>query len=433
MFKKDIFLKYRNSPAIRSLGLYTFTNFFGKGIAFLLLPYFTNVLSKSDIGLISLFSSAIIFLIPFISMGVLQSASTDYFKLDKKDFRDFFTTGLLLPLGVFVLSLGVFNLFSNVLEERYNFPSSFIWLIPVVTFLSFISQHVINLIRNEEKPNLFMKAVLGRLFLEIGLAIALISGLKMAWEGRIAGIVISYALFAVYAFYFFISRGYLFGKIKKQVMKDELVFSVPIVVMQFSVFCMNYSDGFFLSRFTHDNNAEVGVYSIACIFGSIIITLCSALLQYILPRIYKMLSEPVIDYPAIRKLFLGYIVLMTAGLAALLLLVPLAYKFILNSNYLPGLDYYYFICIGYYFWTIAYLFFSFLLYYRHKRKIIGLSAAFACISLTSNYFFVKNMGSTGAAISVFCSYLVVLIITLVFTHKQMNFIFRKNTSQNKTN
>ncbi|HNA17150.1 MAG TPA: polysaccharide biosynthesis C-terminal domain-containing protein, partial [Ferruginibacter sp.] len=207
---------------------------------------------------------------------------------------------------------------------------------------------------------------------------------------------------------------------------------VPIVTMQFSVFCMNYSDGFFLSRFTHDNNAEVGVYSIACVFGSIIITLCSALLQYMLPRIYKMLSEPAIDYKGIRKLFWVYIGIMSGGLVLLLVFVPLAYRFMIHEAYLPGLNYYYLICIGYFFWTIAYLFFSFLLYYRHKRKIIGLSAAFACISLTSNYFFVKNMGSQGAAISVFCSYFVVLMITLIFTRKQMGFIYKKAQPQNES-
>jgi len=168
------------------------------------------------------------------------------------------------------------------------------------------------------------------------------------------------------------------------------------------------------------------VYSIACIFGSIIVTLCSALLQYILPRIYKMLSEPKIDYQAIRKLFWVYMGIMTAGLLLLLLFVPLAYRFMVNKTYRPGLDYYWLICIGYYFWTIAYLFFSFLLYYRHKRKIIGLSAAFACISLTSNYFFIKNMSSMGAATSVFCSYFIVLMITLFFTRKQMSFIFKRS-------
>mgnify|MGYP000844752347 FL=1 len=432
MIKRDTILKYRNSPAVRSLGIYTFTNFFGKGVAFLLLPYFTHVLTKSDIGLISLFSSAIIFLMPFISMGVLQSASTDYFKLSKADFRDFFTTGLLLPVAVFMLSLLLFYLFRDTLTTRYHFPLSFTWLIPVVTFLSFLSQHVINLIRNEENPGLFMKTVLGRLFIEIGLAIVLISGLKMAWDGRITGILVSYLAFAVYAVYFLLNRQYLFGKIKKEVIKEELLFSVPIVTMQFSVFCMNYSDGFFLSRFTHDNNAEVGVYSIACVFGSIIITLCSALLQYMLPRIYKMLSEPAIDYKGIRKLFRVYIGILSGGLVLLLVFVPLAYRFMIHEAYLPGLNYYYLICIGYFFWTIAYLFFSFLLYYRHKRKIIGLSAAFACISLTSNYFFVKNMGSQGAAISVFCSYFVVLMITLIFTRKQMGFIYKKAQPQNES-
>lgn len=407
------------------MGLYTFTNFFGKGVAFLMLPYFTHVLSKSDIGLISLFSSSLIFLMPFISMGVLQSASTDYFKLGKKDFRDFFTTSLLLPVAVFFLSLAAFYFFRNTLIDKYNFPESFIWLIPVATFLSFINQHVINLVRNEEKPKLFMGVVLSRLFIEIVLAVVLISGLKMAWEGRIIGIVISFAVLAVLATGYFIKKNYLFGEVKKQVIKDELIFSLPIIVMQFSVFCMNYSDVFFLSVFTQDNNAEVGVYSIACIFGSIIITLCTALMQYILPRIYKMLSEPEINYPSIKRLFMAYIGIMTAGLLFLLLAVPFAYKIMIHENYLPGLDYYYLICTGYYFWTIAYLFFSFLLYYKHKRKIIGLSAAFACISLTSNYFFIKNMGSAGAATSVFCSYLIVLVITLFFTRKQMGFVYKK--------
>jgi len=428
MLNKAVFLKYKNSPAVRSLGIYTFTNFFGKGVAFLLLPYFTNVLAKSDIGLISLFSSAIIFLMPFISMGVLQSASTDFFKLNKKDFRDYFTTSLLLPAGVFILSLGVFFLFRNSFIEKYNFPFSFIWLIPVVTFLSFISQHVINLIRNEEKPNLFMRAVLGRLFLEIALAIIFISGLKMAWEGRVMGIAISFAVFAMYAFYYFIHKGYLFGEIKRQVIKDELVFSIPIITMQFSTFCMNYSDLFFLSRFTNDNNAEVGVYSIACIFASIIITLSSALLQYVHPKIFRLLSEPVINYAAIRKNFILYIGIMTAGLVLLLAFVPLAYTFVIHKNYIGGMQYYYLLCIGYFFWTIAYLFFSFLLYYKQKKKIVLLSVAFIVISLTNNYFFIQSMASRGAAISVFCSYAVVLLLTLVFTYKQMRFLFVKQSS-----
>ena len=407
------------------MGAYTFTNFFGKGIAFLLLPYFTNVLSREDMGTLTLFSGAMLFLIPFISMGVLQSADVEYFKLNKKDFRNFFSSSLLLPVSVFILSLVVFYFLKQVLIDKYKFPASFVWVIPAVTFLSFISQLAVNMIRNEESKRLFMLVVLGRLLLEIGLAVLLISALKLAWQGRVIGIGISFTVMGVYAFYFFVKRNYIFGQINQQYLKDELLFSVPIIIMQFSVFCMNYSDSFFLAHFTNDNNAEVGVYGIACVFASIILTLCSALLQYVLPKIYQLLSQPVISYKAIKKLFIMYFGIITAGLIALLLFVPLAYKFIINKNYLPGINYYYLLCIGYYFWAIAYLFFSFLLYYKQKRKIIWLSLAFACISLGSNYFFIKNMQSIGAAISVFCFYFIILIITLIFTRKQMSFLFYK--------
>lgn len=408
---------------MRSLGIYTFTNFFGKGVAFLLLPYFTEVLSKSDMGLINLFSSSMIFLIPFISMGVLQSVNTEFFKLDKKQFRDLFSTSLILPTTVFLLSLLGFYLFRNVLIEQYKFPPLFIWLIPVVTFLSFIGQHLMNLIRNEERPNLFMGVTLGRLFTEIGLAVGLISLAGWAWQGRVSGIAISYILLGLYALWYFNRKQYLFGQIKKDILKDELLFSVPIILMQFSTFCMNYSDSFFLSRFTSDNNAEVGVYSIACIFASIIITLSSALLQYVHPKIFRLLSEPQINYAAIRKFFLLYIGVMTGGLVVLLVFVPLAYHWVINVNYRAGMDYYYLLCIGYYLWTIAYLFFSFLLYYKQKRTIIWLSVSFIIVSLTSNYFFISNMTSRGGAISVCLSYIIVLILTLWVTRKQMGFLF----------
>ena len=409
-------------PAVRSLGTYTFTNFFGKGVAFLLLPYFTHVLTKSDMGKLNLFSSSIIFLMPFISLGVLQSINADFFKLDKKSFRNAFTTSFLLPIIVFLISLAVFYAFKGILHEKYTLPYEFFWLIPVITVLTFISEHLINMVRNNNKPKQFMILVLGRLFIELSVAVVLISILKFGWEGRTGGILFSYGVLAVFAFYYFIKKGYLFGEIKLQVIKDELMYSLPVIALQFSVFAMNASDSFFLSRFTNDNNAEVGVYGIACIFGSIVLVLSLALLQYMIPRIYSLLSESSINYRLIRKHFLLYAGIMTGGLLLLLLCIPIMYRYVINTAYLPGLKYYYLLCTGYYFWAITYFFYSFLLYYKKKRKLLLLSLSSIFISLTSNYFFIKNMASLGAAISVCLSYLIVLMITLLFTKKEAGFL-----------
>src|SRR5664279_3347597 len=99
-------LNIRKNIVGRSIGIYTFTNFFTKGISFLLVPLFTNpaYLTAGDNGFLSLFNSSINFLIPFISMGLVQSASTDYFKLNTSAFRDFFTTSFILPVLVTALS-----------------------------------------------------------------------------------------------------------------------------------------------------------------------------------------------------------------------------------------------------------------------------------------------------------------------------------------
>src|SRR6478672_3854132 len=96
-----------NHPSVRSVGIYTFSNFFAKGASFLLLFVFTNPLyiSPSENGLISLFSTSLLFLMPFLSMGVVQSTSTDYFKLGKKEFRNFFTTGMMLPFFLMIISM----------------------------------------------------------------------------------------------------------------------------------------------------------------------------------------------------------------------------------------------------------------------------------------------------------------------------------------
>jgi O-antigen/teichoic acid export membrane protein len=420
--------KQGKSPVIKSLGMYTVTNFLGKGVAFLLLPFFTHVLTKSDMGILSLFSSAVIFLVPFISMGVLQSINADFFKLDKTSFRNAFTTSLILPVSVFLIALLLFYIFREPLQQRYGLPLSFAWIIPVVAFLSFLFEHFISAIRNNNLTRRFMVVVLGRLFIEVALAVILLLVLKWGWQGRVAGIITSYIIIAFAAIYFFIQKGYLFGKVSKTIIREELIYSIPIIVMQLSVFCMNSSDSFFLSHFTgrKDDNAEVGVYSIACIFASIILTLCSALLQYITPTIYSLLSAREVNYVSVRKNFLLYAGIMTGGWLLLLLCIPLAYKLFIPAGYFGGLKYYYLLCTGYYFWTIAYFFYSTaLLYHKKKKRILLLSLCSIVISLTNNYFFIKQYGAMGAAIADCCSYFIILLITLFFTRKQMGFVFSK--------
>ncbi|MEP6927671.1 MAG: polysaccharide biosynthesis C-terminal domain-containing protein [Ginsengibacter sp.] len=413
------FLKnqYRN-PALRTMGIYTVTNFFGKGLSFLLLPLFTNpkYLLPADNGLLSLFSQATIFLLPFINLGVLQSASVDYFKLDKKNFKDFCTTGFTMAIVMAVFSLFIFFLFRGFLFHVFSFPPTFIWAIPLAAFMTFCYELVILLIRNRNDAPTYMKVNIIRISTELGLALIFIVLLAWGWWGRVASILIATGCIAIYAIYFFIKNDYLSGSIKKTIIYTELKYSIPIVAMQLSMFCLFSSDSFLLSAITK-SNTEVGIYGMACVFGTIILTLSGALIQYMVPKINKALSAEYVDYTDIRKHFIMYISIMAFTFIILLFCVPVIYHLVINNNYWPGIQYYYFLSAGYFFWTITIFLYTFLLYHKQKKKLFTLAFISLIISLTSNYFFIKFLGSLGASISVCCSYFAVFVLVAASTKK----------------
>jgi len=420
------FTGFLKSPDTRSIGIYTFTNFFAKGVSFLLLFVFTNPLyiSPGENGLLSLFSTSMLFLMPFLSMGIIQSTGADFFKMPKTEFRDFFTTGFAMSITVMILAMTGLFLFREQLQQQYGFPVMFCWLIPLITFLTFCNEQFLGLVRNNQQPNVYFKANMYKIFLELGLSFVLVVFCAWRWQGRVAGILAAYSVVGVYGYWYLRKMGYLFGRIKKEYIRNELVYAVPIIAMQISIFCMGSSDRFFLSGFTNDNNETVGVYSIAATFASIIIVLSSALIQYIFPKIYKQLSSKQPDYMAIKKLFRLYAGIMLAGALAVMVFTPLAYRYFINEKYHPALSYVFILCAGYFIWTMVYFFYSFLLYFKEKRRILLLSVCCIVVSIGFNYFLTALWGARGAAMANVCTYSTALIFTLLFTRKYWRQFFK---------
>lgn len=421
-------LKFGKSREMRSVAIYTFSNFFSKGVSFLLLFYFAHVLTESDFGLLNLFSNGILFLMPFVSMGILQSVNTEFFKKDKKEFSDFFSTTLMMPMIVTLLAMAVFFIFRNQLQQRYSFPAVFVLLIPLITLFNFLNEHLINMVRNSGDPMKYLFINIGRLLAEITLAVFFISALEFGWMGRVMGIFISYLMLALYAFFYFKERGFITGSISKKYIYDELLYSVPIIVMQVGVFCMGSSAGFFIEYFTHDF-AAVGVFSIAATFGSVIIVLCTAMLQYTYPKIYSLLSQKKVDYAAIRRHFLFYAGMMLLGTGVVIISTPIAYNMMLKTSYHAGLSYYFFICLGYFFWSISYFFYAFMLYNKEKRKILFASLLSVLISVASHGLFIKQFGAYGGAVSICVVYFIVLVIIMLFVRKQLTQMLSSNLSK----
>lgn len=420
------FISFIKKPAFKSAVLYTFSNFSVKAISFLLLFVYSNpkYISVEENGLLNLMSSSVLILFPFLSMGIIQSTSVDFFRLKKESFRDFFTTGFIIPVFSMFLGIALLLIFKDDLKEAYQFPVSFVVIIPVLAFLAFCNEQYVSLIRNNDEPVTYFKASMLRLFIEISLSVTLVIGFAWRWQGRVAGILVANIVLLVIAFWYFRKKGYLFGKIRLQILKTELIYAVPIIVMQLSIFCLSSSDKFFLSSFS--NNKEVGIYGYACVFAAVVTVACSSLISYVMPKIYSCLSEPVINFKQIRKYFHFYAASCITILVGIVTITPVLYKYFINSSYHPGLKYMYLIAIGYFFWSITNFFYSYMIYHKQKRKIILISLIAIGINLITHYFFIKKWNAQGAAISVSLSYFLVLVTTILFSFKYVSLIFEFN-------
>ena len=410
----------------RSAGLYTFSNFFIKGISFLLIPVFTNprFLTPADNGMLSLFNSSVLFLMPFISLGLIQSTSTDFFKLAKPEFKNFFTTGFALTVSTTCIAVAILFLLKNYLLSGYGMPLNFFWIIPVVTFLNFSTEQIISLIRNNDQPLRYLFLGISKTATELGIALLLITMFNYGWLGRVSGMLVALIAISVYSVYYFVKNGYLFGEVKIKYIQSELLYALPIIFMQANMFVMSSSDKFFLAG----DHALLGVYTIACTFASAIIIFSTALIQYFSPKIFLLLSATEVAYAKIRQLLLYYFVAMVGALAMFISFAALFYHLFINVKYHGALQYIYFIAAGYFFWTLSSILYSFFLYYKEKRKIIVHSILCMVVAIAANYFFIKKWSAYGAAIAIMVTYFMVFLITLASTKKHMQRIFQKQVS-----
>jgi hypothetical protein len=414
----------RRHKALRSVGLYTVSNFLTKSASFLLVFIFTNprFITPAENGMLSLFNNFALFLKPIMMLGIIHSVGVDFFKLDKNTFRDSFTTGFFLSVLVAVLILVAFFLFRGYLNHQYGFSNGIIVAIPLVTFLFICFEQLQNILRSEQKPEMFMGASMTRLILEFGTSVILVVFFSWHWYGRIAGLLISQGTLTLFAVYYFFRQGYLGGVVRKEFIRSEITYAFPVIALQMTFFAINSSDKFFLSHFTRDN-ALLGIYSFASVFASVVFTLHLALIQYFFPKIYSVLSADTTDYYSIRKQFYFYAAIMAVGTIGLIAGAPLAYHFVVNKAYLPALDYFYLFCIGYFLWSISYFFFSFLFYHKNKTKILLLSLSGILTSVSLNYYGILHRSAFGGAAAIAISCFLILLYTLIANAREVKLVF----------
>lgn len=255
--------------------IFAISNFASKFLIFLLLPFYTRVLSVSDFGTGDLIITSVTFLIPMFTLCVSEGALR--FALNGNKEKNYvFTFGLEIIFGGFILLILLSPLFKKIYGiNNYMFYFYGIYL------ASSLNQYFNQFTRGIEKIRLIgIVGILGTLT-TVSFNILLLAIFKFGIKGYLISYLITNLVCAIILFF----CGGLYKYIslrnnKKNLSKEMLSYNIPLIpnriswwiIMMFNRYAISYYFGFH----------KVGVFTAANRISSIITAVYGVVQQALL-------------------------------------------------------------------------------------------------------------------------------------------------------
>ncbi len=399
---------------IKTVGIYTTTNFLNAAIPFLLLPFLTNHLSPADYGLVAMFQVLIMAVLPFLGFNFEGALSRQYLERDKIDIRQYVgNVVLLLVISALVVAI-VFYLFRHSIAGLTDFPVAWLWAVVIYAFSHKAIEIPLTLWRMEYKAVRYGVFRIARTLLDIGLSILLILVFRHSWEGRIEGQVVAASIFFLIAVYFIFRNQGANLNINKQYLKNILNFGSPLIPHVLGVAIIFYSDRIFITKMV--GQAEMGLYSVGHQVGMVVYLLQNSFNQAWLPWFYEKLKlkSKAANRQIVNITYIYMVVILLITFVLLFLVGPF-FDLFLGKDFEMAQIFVAWVATGFAFngmykMVVNYLFFL------EKTKIVGIITIFtALLNLGLNYLLIKWNGPVGAAqataISFFIQFVVVWIIS----------------------
>lgn len=407
---------FRKSTLLKSFSIYVFSSFFNQGINFLLLPVFTHYLLPSDYGVLSVVNSVISIMTVFIMVGADGAIRRQFYKLEGNQYAQFFTSSLFVCVVAFliisVLTFGATALIGPIAQ----IPVKWLLLCPLICFTSILPTVLLGQYRVQQKASAF--AVLSNLMTlaNLGLAIWLVVGAGMNYEGRLYSILIVNICFFLISFFIVKKQKLLTNSLNKVFINESIKYGLPIIPHQLGALIISFSDRFFIVA--RDGTDDAGIYSVGYTIAGIIGILEGTFTLAYTPFLFEQLSKK--NEEANNKIVkVSYLFIAALAVSVLLLCLasPWIFKYFIDERFAEGQIFVVWVSIGYFFsgcykMMAGYIFYSSKTIYLTYLSIINIA-----LNLGLNYVLIGKMGAMGAAIATMLSYIVMFLITTYISNR----------------
>lgn len=410
-------IKYKSLPQQAKASFwFAFCSFVQRGISFITTPIFSRLLSTSDYGVLSVYSTweNIILIVASLNLaaGVYLRGLIKY-----EDDRDDFTASLQ-SLFIVVISVVfvVFILFSDFWSGLIHLPKRYLFLMFVdmylVTAFQFWSarQRVDFLYRNlvlVTMANALLKPILGIV-------------LVLTFENRVEARILAYVVCDIVVFGYFLVTVFIGkrAKFSTKYWKYALGYNIPLVPHYLSQVVLNQSDRVMIREMVDSSCA--GIYSLAYTLATLLLIVNQSILNTYNPWMYKKIKEG--DYNSINKISIGLLLLIAClnllliGFAPEIIAVFAPKAFYEAIWIIPS------VAASVFFTFLYSLFSNFEFYFEKTKTMMVASVCCAGLNLILNFIYINIFGYMAAGYTTLFCY----ICYSLFHYLVMKSILRKS-------
>lgn len=411
----------RGRKFINDLGIYAVGNLGAKLITFLLVPIYTFTISPSDFGYYDVCLTVIFFFAPILSWQLADGAFRFLLETDSDSQKSkivSFVVRTILRNSIIVVLLCV--AVAQFVEIRY------IYLILAYGLMQSYFDISLQLARGFRRNKVFMAAGILNTFLVAMLTLLFLFVFHMGLKGLFYANIIARAASCLFveAKVNYMRDYFRYGLKDRQVAKELLHYSVPLLPAVLIWMVLNGSNVFFIKHYL--GLYENGIYAVLAKFSSIL---------YVLSIIfYQTWQQNAIEqYKAsdrdkfFSQIFNNYFYL----LGGLLVVFPLSLR--INYSWLVGEQYQsssqYLFSNSFYMAVYALALFFELGYQcsKHTERILPSIIAATVIGIGLNMTLIPRLGIDGVILSGIITYGILLTYRVIDTRKYMKIAFdRRN-------
>lgn len=403
-------MSMQNEDYKKASSYYLIGSLFNKGFAFLTVPIFTRILSTSDYGIITTYSSWVSIFSMFMGFAIymgIRAAFVD-FKQNVDDFLAVSTTFTILCGAVLCLFVG-----GGALLLRIDISMTLIFLCLLQGLSAAIVQnytmYLMMLYRFKFRTALM---VLPNLISAILSVLAILFVVKSnAYMGRIVPTALVHIGFALFVLVLIYKNSHVFWN--SNYLKYALSISAPLVLHGIALNILSQSDRTMITALS--NASQTGIYSLIYNFSMIATVITTALDGVWIPWFTEMLKEG--KKEDINLIARDYINLMTYAMIGVILIGPEVVKILASEKYWEGIVIIPPIVLA------NFVIFSYTLYvniehYYKKTVYITINTIIAAITnIVLNFILIPIYGYIGAAYTTLFSYFVVFIFHARYAKK----------------